>query len=208
MKHALARIRRIAGTLFIVAAIVAATEASANESPAAVVEAFHADLLAVMKEAIDLGPKGRYERLSNPINQAFNLRLTIRIATGSFWRKANEEQRVRLVDAFRRLSISNYAAQFDGYSGQSFRTVEIRQGPQKTVLVQTQLVRPDDGPIGLTYVLKSRNENDWQIVDVLLGDDISQLAVRRSEYRRILDNHGIDGLITTINDKTNSLIAR
>jgi phospholipid transport system substrate-binding protein len=213
MRYPLARIRRIVGATFIAAAFTAASiftaaEASANESPAAVVESFHANLLAVMKEASDLGPKGRYERLSTPINQAFNLRLTIRIATGSFWRKANKEQRVRLVDAFRRLSISNYAAQFDGYSGQSFRTVETRQGPQKTVLVQTQLVRPDGGPIGLTYVMKSRNEKDWQIVDVLLDDDISQLAVRRSEYRRILDNHGIDGLITTIDDKTKSLIAK
>lgn len=206
MRHALDRFRRVTLATAVVAGIFTAVEASANESPAAVVETFHANLLAVMKEAKNLGPKGRYERLSDPVTQAFNLRLTIRIATGSFWRKANAEQRGRLVEAFRRLSISNYAVQFDGFSGQSFRTVETRDGPHRTMLVQTQLVRPDDGPVGLTYVLKSGRKNDWQIVDVLLDDDISQLAVRRSEYRRILDNRGIDGLITTINDKTKSLI--
>jgi phospholipid transport system substrate-binding protein len=208
MKHAFDRLRVSIAALALGISLAVAGGTSANETPTAIVESFHAALLTVMKEASNLGLRGRYDRLDTPIQEAFNLRLTIRIATGSFWRKASAEQKNRLVDAFSRLSISNYASQFDGYSGQSFRTVETREGPQRTMLVQTQIVSPEGNPVGLTYVMKPGKEKEWRIIDILLDDDISQLAVRRSEYRRILDNHGIDGLINTINDKTRSLIPR
>jgi ABC-type transporter MlaC component len=40
-----------------------------------------------------------------------------------------------------------------------------------------------------------------------LGPGISELAVRRSEYRRILKNSGIDGLISILNSKSAAMAA-
>ena len=190
------------------AGVLTALPAAAQEDPArTVIQRFQQSLLAVMKEAESLGVTGRYQRLQPIIEEAFHLPLMIRVATGSFWKKADEEQRSRLVAAFERLSVSTYANRFDGYSGQVFEIVDQRPGPQKTVLVKTRIVSPGDSPVRLTYVVKEF-EGQWRIVDILLDNDISELAVRRSEYRRLLKNNGVDGLIATLNDKADGLVAQ
>ena len=194
--------------LLLLAGVLTALPAAAQEDPArAVIQRFQENLLAVMKEAKSLGVTGRYQRLQPRIEEAFHLPLMIRVATGSFWRKADKEQQSRLVAAFKRLSISTYANRFDGYSGQVFEIVDQRPGPQKTVLVKTRIVSPGDSPARLTYVMKEY-KGQWRIVDILLDNDISELAVRRSEYRRLLRQKGVDGLIATLNDKADGLVAQ
>ncbi len=187
--------------------VFSALPAAAEESPSTVINEFHQDLLMVMKEAKALGIQGRYNYLAGSMDQAFDMRRMVRIAAGGFWRKANPEQRKTLVVAFTRMSITTYADQFDSFSGQAFETLGERPGPQKTVLVATRILRPGDSPANLTYVMK-KVKGRWRIADVLLDNSISQLAVRRSEYRSVLKSRGVDGLITVLNNKSDRLIAR
>lgn len=189
--------------ILVFSALPAATE----ESPSAVVDEFHQDLLVVMKEAKALGIQGRYDYLADSMALAFDMGRMVRIAVGGFWRKASPEQRKTLVVAFERMSVTTYAEQFDSYSGQAFETIGERPGPQKTVLVETRIIRPGEGPANITYVMKKVKDR-WRIADVLLDNSISQLAVRRSEYRGVLKSRGVDGLVTVLNDKSNRLIAQ
>ena len=177
----------------------------AQSSPSDIVTAFHESLLGVMKEAKTLGVKGRFEKLASPLKQNFHFRLMTQVAAGSYWRKSGPAQIDRLVDAFTRLSISTYASRFDGYSGQSFETEGEKPGPQKTILVKTRIIDPGSDPVDLTYVTR-KIKGEWRIIDVLLDTGISELAVRRSEYRRVLKTGGIDGLIDTLNRKADQLL--
>lgn len=196
----------ILGILMFFVLFPGARPAHGGQSEAiAVIELFHANLLAVMKEADVLGIRGRYERLASPIEQAFHLPLMIRIATGSFWRSATASQKNRLLEAFARLSISTYADRFDGYGGESFETVGTTAGPRKTLIVQTRILRPQKDPVGLSYVMRLV-KGRWLIVDVLLDDSVSELAVRRSEYRHVLKTAGVDDLIQTLNTKAAQLV--
>ena len=158
-----------------------------------------------MKEAKTLGVKGRFEKLASPLKQNFHFRLMTKVAAGSYWRKSGPAQIDRLVDAFTRLSISTYASRFDGYSGQSFETESEKPGPQKTILVKTRIIDPGFDPVDLTYVTH-KIKGEWRIIDVLLDAGISELAVRRSEYRRVLKTGGVDGLIETLNRKADQLL--
>lgn len=193
--------------LFLLGLLLPAPAAGGSaDAPDAVVERFHETLLAVMKEADSLGVTGRYQRLEPDIGQAFDLALMIRVASGAHWKKATESQRQRLLAAFTRMSVSTYASQFDGFSGQSFETVGVRPGPQQTQLVKTRIVRPEDEPVGLTYVTRE-SDGGWRIVDILLDDEISELAVRRSEYHRVLKSKGLEGLIAILEEKADVLLA-
>ncbi|MBT3306715.1 MAG: toluene tolerance protein, partial [Alphaproteobacteria bacterium] len=167
---------------------------AAENGPSLTVSAFHEGLLSVMKQAEALGPKGRYEKLAPRIEKSFHLALMAQVSASSFWRKATDKQQKSLITAFSHLSISTYASQFDGYSGQSFVTRGEAPGPQNTVLVKTQILDPGSSPVDITYVTRQIKDH-WRILDVLLDNGISELAVRRSEYRRILKTGGIDGLI-------------
>ncbi len=194
--------------LVVAALLIAPLPAQAQQATAsAVIEKFHQTLLSVMKEADSLGVMGRYERLQSPVAEAFHFPLMIKVAAGRFWKRANPGQRDRLLAAFTRMSVSNYAANFDGYSGQRFVTLGERPGPGKTLLVATQIVSPGDDPVDLTYVMKNF-ENRWRIGDVLFDNAISELAVRRSEYRRVLKQDGIDGLAAILEAKARKLVGK
>ena len=80
----------------------------------------------------------------------------------------------------------------------------MREGPQKTMLVDTVLKNPSDTDVAFTYVCREI-KGAWRIIDVLLGTGISELAVRRSEYRQILRADGIDGLISILKGKARDL---
>ena len=124
----------------------------------------------------------------------------------AYFKSAGEDYKAELVAAFSHLSISTYASQFDGYSGQSFVTRGEKPGQQNTVLVKTQILDPGSDPVDLTYVTR-RIKGQWRILDVLLDGGISELAVRRSEYRRVLKTGGINALISTLNAKAGQLLA-
>ncbi len=206
MKFYFPRLLTLVPVLLLVSALIVASPLKAENSGAVgVVETFHAVLLDTMKSAKKLGIKGRYEILAPAIENAFDLQTTVRVASGKAWRKASNSEKNQLVDAFGHWSISTYASQFSGYSGQGFKTHGEKPGPQRTQLVKTDIERPGKKPVGLTYVLIKKKKM-WRIVDVLLENSISQLAVRRSEYRGILKNGGIERLVGTLNDLSKRLL--
>jgi phospholipid transport system substrate-binding protein len=202
-------IRRFVLILALFAALGAGQGQAAptKTAPTAVIEAFHGALLSVMKQAGNLGVGGRYDQLSGPITHSYDLAIMTRISSGSFWRRATDTEKVDLIAAFSRISIGTYAARFDGYSGQSFVVEGEKAGPRGTTLVETRILSPGDTPVDITYVMKAA-DSGWRIVDVLLAGGISELAVRRSEYRSILKAQGVRGLITALNKMADNLVGR
>jgi phospholipid transport system substrate-binding protein len=193
------------GILALVALLFAPWPAQSQQASASsVIEAFHETLISVMKEAKSLGIKGRYERLAKPVTEAFHLRRMLKWTAGKYWKRATPGQRDRLLAAFTRMSVGNYAVNFDGYSGERFVTLGERPVPRNMLLVETQIVRVGDDPVDLTYVM-TKFENRWGIGDVLY-ENISELARRRSEFRRVLKNDGIDGLIASLDAKNRNLL--
>ena len=183
------------------------TARGADETPRQIVEEFQASLLAVMKEAKSLGFKGRYERLAPAIERAFDMPLMVRIAIGSYWNLTTAEQRARLAAAFKRMSVSTLATFVTGYSGEHFETIDEGPSRQSVYSVKTRIVDPDGSYVTITYIAK-RNADAWFLIDVVVDDGISELAVRQSEYRLILKKKGIEGLIRSLNAKADQLMSR
>ena len=172
-----------------------------------VVERFQASLLEVMKEAKTLSVQQRYSRLQPSVEKSFHLPLMIQIAAASHWKESTTSERRQLINAFRRMSISTLATLFDGYSGETFKLVDEKPGPQNTTLVVTKLIKSDKSTVEISYVTRPF-KNGWRIIDVILDRGISELMVRRSEYRQILKNKGITGLISVLNGKADELVSQ
>ena len=64
---------------------------------------------------------------------------------------------------------------------------------------------PGDRPVKLTYVMRKFG-NHWKIIDVLLDQGISEMAMRASEYRAILRSRGPGALAMALNKKAGKLI--
>ena len=185
----------------VVFCLASGVAANAAKSPAsAVVEALHDTLLAVMKDAEALGFGGRRDRLAPVIAGSFDMALIARVSTGRHWKKFDDAQRARFIEAIGRLSVAIYAARFDDYSGESFRVVSEQPAPRGTVFVNSELVKSDGEAVRLNYLLRS-TDSDWRIVDVYLEGKYSELAVRRSEYLAVIKRKGVDGLLAAIEEK-------
>jgi len=72
------------------------------------------------------------------------------------------------------------------------------------VVVQTQLLRANDSPIKLDYVVR-RGPAGWQVTDVLADGSISRVAVQRSDFRQLLQSGGVPALTAALNRKVANL---
>ena len=178
-----------------------APEPGPHGPASAVVDTFDAALLSVMKQATKLGYEGRAKQLTPAIDQAFNIPLMTRIIVGSPWAEWTDDQRNHIIDAFGKLIIATYARRFDGYSGEDFVNNGEKPAASGGLLVTTELTRPKDPAVTLTYLMRD-GDNGPQIVDVFLTGTISELATRRSEFGAILDRDGLPGLLKALEQKS------
>src|ERR1700756_1649420 len=169
------------------------TPATAQIDPARVtVQALDDGLLAIMKAKGT--EKSRAQSIAPTIDRVFALPLMTRLAIGPSWTTIATNDQRALVAAFRRLTIAQYSANFDSWSGESFTIapqVESRAGDK---LVRTTLNAPGKDPIAISYRLRASG-GDWKIIDVFYRNSISQIATRRSDFSSVLAREGAKGLV-------------
>lgn len=196
--------RLIAALIGVV--LLSAPARAQDDGPEAVIERLSETLLDVMQAADELGYAGRFERLEPVLTEVFNFPFMARIAVGTTWRELGEPERERLVELFTEMSIANFAARFDGYGGEHFEVVGQAPGPRDAVLVRSRLVRPQDEPVALDYLVREL-EGEWQIIDVLLDATFSELARQRAEFAAILRAGGVPQLVASLERQIERLAA-
>ena len=173
------------------------TRAQATDPAIAPVETLDNGLIATMKAGKRAGIRGRVAVIGPVVDRAFDLPLMTRLAVGSGWNGFAPTEQTALVAAFRRLTVAQYASNFDGFSGQTIKVdpkVEARGGDR---LVRTTLAGPGDSPVAIAYRLR-QSGGGWRIIDVFYKNEISQLATRRSDFTRVLATGGARALIANI----------
>jgi phospholipid transport system substrate-binding protein len=204
-------------TLFAVAAIAAliasfdparaqsAAPTPAGAGPVQTIQSFYGGLLAEMKAAKGLSFDQRYQLLQPAIERTFDLPLMTRIAIGPEWVNLPAAEQQDLAAAFARYTISTYASQFDGYSGERFVVDPTPVSNPNGVIVESQLIQSDDKPVALNYLMRRGASGMWQIIDVYLSGTISELATRRSEFVAVLQRDGAKGLVRLLESRAAAL---
>ena len=184
--------------------------ARAQVTPRSVVQGFYDTLLDVMKNGQALGFQGRFDRIRPEFEKAFNVPLMTRVVVGSAWASATPEQQDQVIDAFTRYSVANYAANFTDYGGERLE-VQGERPTQAGTVVETEIIPPDDKPTGINFLLRpvdgGSGGGGWKIADVFLDRTISELATRRSDFARTIQDEGVQGLIARLDAKTREIAA-
>lgn len=173
---------------------------AASEEPRAVVQRLNDALLYAMQNASRLGFQGRYDHLAPVLDQTFAFSEMTRIATGQYWAQLGPERQTELAARFRQMSITNFAARFDGYSGERFEILGAEDTVRGRILVLNRIVKPSGEIVPLNYVL-TEIEGGWRAIDVYLEGTVSELAIYRSEFVSVLNREGYDSLIRRIDEK-------
>ena len=168
--------------------------------PPQVVSYLQETLIKSMREGGKLGYRGRFELLAKAVDQTHDLDFIARTTLGTNWTQLSTEQQRIFTDVFRKLSIGTYAGWFKSHEGERFEFVEQQDMPRDQVMVRTRFVQTGgEPPIRFDYVLR-QTKDGWRIVNVL-ADGVSDLALKRVEYRAILQRDGFQALIDMLKDK-------
>ena len=189
--------------MLLLVSVLSATAAA--ETPRDVVAAMQSALLDVWERSDELSADQRYEHLKPALEQAFDFGRMIEVAAGPAWARAAPQEQAQLKEAFTRYSVATYASRFSEYTGQRFDITDQRSGPRNLTLVDTTIVRPAGEAVPITYVVRTEGDRP-QIVDVI-HKGVSEMAVRRSDYRSILARSGPGELAQRLEQQAEDLLA-
>lgn len=183
----------------------ARADTTGADSPTAPIQRLDDALLAAMKAGGRTSFDQRYRALDPVIGQVFDLDAVLAASIGLSWATLPGAQKAELSTAFRRYTVSSYVSNFDSYNGQSFQVLpSARALGNGEVVVQSRLLRTNDSPVKLDYVMRS-GPAGWQVTDVLTDGSISRVAVQRSDFRQLLVAGGVSALAAGLGRKVANL---
>ena len=181
---------------------VPAAQAQAADAPVAQVRGFYDALTASMK--MGGSAKGRHDTLRPAVEKAFDLPAMTATAIGPSFAPMPDADKKALIEAFTRMTVANYAKNFDSYGGETF-TVEpasIARGNDKFV---KSVMKTKSESIAFNYRTHQVG-GEWKVTDVYLAGNISQMAQKRSDFAGTLASGGASGLTKRINALTDQML--
>ncbi len=191
-----------AAVLFSAFAVGAELEL-ATDSPAATVETLQRGL-ATLAQREHATIDERYAALAPLIDATHDLPYIAEFALRRQWTALGEADRERFIAAFRRLSVTTYAARFANVGPDTFGPTSVTgDGNAERVEVSTSIRRSGAADVPMQYLLQ-RESSGWRIINII-ADGVSDLALKRAEYQRLLNAGSIDGLIAELDAQTERL---
>lgn len=189
----------------LLAAALPATGTVPDDSPATGVHRLQQALLRLDQEVPEASTAQRYEQLEPMIRATHDLSYMARLALGPDWDLLEEPQRAQFSEAFAQLAVANYAERFRGLAGDQFSEAGRRELRGGRAEVRSLLRSPDGSSVAFTYVLHHRPEQGWRIINIL-AEGVSELALQRAEYRRILADEGWESLLDHMRNKSDLVV--
>ena len=146
----------------------------------------------------------KFEILKITISDTFNYKKMIRFIYGFNWKKLNNDSKKELSETFLDYITFNYVKRFDNLKMLEFKYKNKEKIDENRILVKTIMITLNEDPIKMNYVFEKHNDS-WKIFDVLLDGSISEISVKKSEFKNIILNEGVDSLIEKLKFKMQSL---
>jgi phospholipid transport system substrate-binding protein len=198
-------LRTVVLSLFA-ALFVAPAFAAASDPAARKIESFYATLVDTMKRGKELGMRGRYQALTPAVDSTFDIPTMIKFVVGPSWSTMSEDDHKQLAEAFRRMTIADYANNFDSYDGERFDVDPNVQQKGGDTFVETTLVPKKDKPIPFIYRMRNSG-GEWKAIDVYLNGYVDQLTTKRSDFASTLSSGGAPALVKKLNSLADTALA-
>ena len=179
-------------------------------TPESVISSTADEVVATLKKdkAIQNGDRAKaYALIQDKVLPHFDFTRMTRLAMGKNWRQASPEQQQKLTEGFRDLLVRTYASSLSQYKNQELKVKgsDLYDGGNEAT-VHSVLI-PSDGPsIPFDYRMEKLGE-EWKVFDIQV-DGVSLVTNYRNEFSDIVRNHGINGLIQAMADKSRQAESR
>ncbi len=186
-------------TVFILTYFSFFSFSNSNDNLIQKINLLHEGILNISKE--ETVSKKDIDKLKKIIVKVYDYEKMIKMIVGiDNWKTINSNQRVELIETFQTYISYNYIKRFSNINNFSFKFRDYQDIGKKYKLVRTYLVLSKDEKIQIDYLFRSIDE-DWRIFDVLLEGTISEIATKKSEFSKIIEEKGVGNLANSIKKK-------
>jgi phospholipid transport system substrate-binding protein len=180
-----------------------------DDSPDAMIKEVTEEVLDIVRQDKDIQSGNTAKAIALVEAKAqphFNFQRMTALAMGRDWRKADPDQKKRLVDEFRTLLVRTYSNALTGYKNETIRYKPAgKPSSDGDVLVRTEVLQSGGKPIPLDYSVE-KGPQGWMIYDVIVAG-VSLVTNYRDTFTQEVRANGVDGLIKMLSDKNKQLEA-
>jgi len=127
---------------------------------------------------------------------------------GQGWQKATADQRTRYQQVYRDYLLARYTTNFADYTGSKYALTDATNEEAGQFTVHMKIKAPNKGQENLLAGYRVKQENGaFKITDIIV-EGVSLITTERSEFSSVLQQKGMDGLITAIEEKTKAAAAQ
>jgi phospholipid transport system substrate-binding protein len=149
----------------------------------------------------------REVKLQDVLYANFDIATIGRFALGRYWRQASTGQRNDYLKLFGKFLVQTYSSKLGGYSGEDLEiTSETLLKNKIDVLVNTKIERPSGPPLKIAWRIRSRDDVNRKIIDVMI-EGTSMALSQREQFSSVVRNHGLQGLLETLRARTTKVKA-
>ena len=182
-------------SLFAVVLLLTAAPAQAGDAEGAkrFIDNVGQQVLDVLKTDDDKAVKQK--KLEKIFTGKVDTQFVAKFVLGQHWPAATPQQQKDYVAAYGPFVIGNYANKLTRYSGQQYELKNARADGD-AFLVTMVIIGGESADAQVDYRLKSSG-GGYQLVDIVV-EGVSLLATQRSEFGAIVQNKGMDHLISQL----------
>jgi len=178
---------------------VAAAEL-ATDTPDATIATLHRGLVELAADKPSATVEERYRALVPLVEATHDLPYIAEFALRRQWPMLSTADRERFIAAFERLSVTTYASRFKNVTAATFESTAAAAADNGRMQVKTTIARQNAAAVTLEYLLQ-QHDGGWKIINIV-ADGVSDLALKRAEYQRILASGTLDDLIKELDAQT------
>lgn len=195
--------KRMKVFLVAIALTLAGGAVKAEDHPAqAMVESAIMDMLDVLKndgDRLKSDPAYLQSKVDELLVPHLDFETMTRLAVGKFWRRADGDQQVTLVEEFKALLLNTYTGALTEYSGETINFEPFRpEEREDRAVVRSTFSQSGGSDVPVIY--KLREKGGWTIYDIEVNG-ISLVTNYRTAFSNEIENGGIDGLIATLKER-------
>ncbi len=176
---------------------------AAYDTPLTCVEALHEGLTSLSLEQGPVGLAQRFQRLEPLIVATHDLPFIAEFTVRRHWAGFADEEREAFLQSFQRLSVMSYASRFVALAEDTFSSHESRTLASGRVQIIATITRAEPPDIPIEYILH-QDDAGWRIINVV-ADGVSDLALKRAEYQRVLGEGSVADLIEVLEEQIAAL---
>jgi len=194
------QMRLYISVLHLLVLLVFTTPASSDQSPLKLVRDTSTQMLMTLREeetSVKQNPARLHEIVTENVLPNFDFERMGRWTLGKYWRNANPQQREEFIKEFRALLVRSYGRALVDYADAEIVYLPLRmKDDEAQVKVHTELSRPHDNAVKITYSLHS-TKNGWKVYDVAI-EGVSLVTNYRSSFMSKVRQDGLDQLINQL----------